>query len=249
MRTLLLLTGIAAIVGTSAASSPNASPESTPPRPFHVGETFTYDAKVNFLHAGSATMKVLDVEPIRGHPTYHTSFDVDGHVLFFHVRDHSESWFDTTKIVSLHQVQHIDETDYHADRVYDFYPDRQIYVRNDTTGHSVSDPLDEDAFLYFIRTIPLEVGKTYRFDRYYHLEKNPVVITVERREHIKVPAGEFDAIVIQPTIKSAGLFSEKRKTELWLADDSTRAILRLKSKLPIGTFYLELKKAEFANRS
>lgn len=243
----MLLAAVSTFVGASAVTTPR--PEGPASRPFHVGETLIYDAKVNFLHAGSATMKVVDVEPIRGHAAFHTTFDVDGHVLFFHVRDHSESWFDTTNIVSLHQIQHIDETDYHADRVYDFYPDRKIYVRNDTVGQSVSNPLDEDAFLYFIRTIPLEVGKTYRFDRYYHLERNPVVITVERKEHISVPAGEFDAIVIQPTIKSAGLFSEKRKTELWLADDSTRAILRLKSKLPIGTFYLELKKAEFANRS
>ena len=248
MRTLILLTAMVAALGVSTTPR-DAAVEPFASRPFHVGETFTYDAKINFLHAGSATMKVVDVEPIRGHLAYHTTFDVNGHVLFFHVRDHSESWFDTTTIVSLHQIQRIDETDYHASRVYDFYPDRKIYVRNDTVGHSVSDPLDEDSFLYFIRTIPLEVGKTYRFDRYYHLERNPVVITVERKERIKVPAGEFDAIVIQPTIQSAGLFSEKRKTELWLADDSTRAILQLKSKLPIGTFYLVLKKAEFANRS
>lgn len=248
MRTLILLATASTLVGASTAPTPRPE-EVAPSRPFHVGETFTYDAKINFLHAGHATMRVADIEPIRGRAAYHTTFDVDGHVLFFHVRDHSESWFDTTNIVSLHQIQRIDETDYHANRVYDFFPDRKIYVRNDTVGQSVSNPLDEDSFLYFIRTIPLEVGKTYRFDRYYHLERNPVVITVERKEHISVPAGEFDAIVIQPTIKSAGLFSEKRKTELWLADDSTRAILRLKSKLPIGTFYLELKKAEFANRS
>lgn len=247
MRTLILLAAASTAVGASA--TPSRPTEEPAARPFHVGETFTYDAKVNFLHAGSAAMRVVDVEPIRGRPAFHTTFDVNGRVLFFHVRDHSESWFDTTNIVSLHQIQHIDENDYHADRVYDFYPDRRIYVRNDTVGQSVAEPLDEDAFLYFIRTIPLEVGKTYRFDRYYHLERNPVVITVERKEHISVPAGEYDAIVIQPTIKSAGLFSEKRKTELWLADDSTRAILRLKSKLPFGTFYLELKKAEFANRS
>ncbi len=245
MRTLLLLAVASTFLGAPHAPTSNEAPG----RSFHVGETLTYDAKINFLHAGGATMRVVDVEPIRGRAAFHTTFDVDGHVLFFHVRDHSESWFDTTSIVSLHQIQHIDETDVHADRVYDFYPEKKIYVRNDTVGQSVADPLDEDTFLYYLRTIPLEVGKTYRINRYYHLERNPVVITVERKERVSVPAGDFDAFVVQPTIKSGGLFSEKRKTELWIADDSTRVILRLKSKLPIGTFYLELKKAEFANRS
>ena len=96
--------------------------------------------------------------------------------------------------------------------------------------------------------MPLEVGKTYEFNRYYHVDRNPVVIKVDRREHIKVPAGEFDAIVVKPTIKSKGLFSENGQAEVWFADDSTRTVLRLKSKLSFGTLYLELKQAEYASR-
>jgi hypothetical protein len=113
---------------------------------------------------------------------------------------------------------------------------------------SVAEPLDEGSFIYFMRSVPLEVGKTYSFDRYYHPDRNPVVIYVDRKEHIKVPAGEFDAIVVKPTIKSKGLFSENGQAEVWFSDDSTRTLLRLKSKLPIGTLYLELKNAEYAAR-
>ena len=36
-------------------------------------------------------------------------------------------------------------------------------------------------------------------------------------------------------------------SERWL-DDSARTLLRLKSKLPFGTLYLELKQAEYASR-
>jgi hypothetical protein len=94
----------------------------------------------------------------------------------------------------------------------------------------------------------LEVGKTYEFNRYYHPDRNPVVIKVLRRERITVPAGDFDAIVVQPIIKSRGLFSEGGQALVWFADDSTRMLLRLKSKLPFGTLYLELKQAEYASR-
>jgi hypothetical protein len=112
----------------------------------------------------------------------------------------------------------------------------------------VSEPLDEASFIYFMRTVPLEVGKTYQFDRYYHPDRNPVIIQVERKEHIKVPAGEFDAIVVKPIIKAKGLFSEEGDAEVWFSDDSARTLLRLKSKLPFGTLYLELKQAEYASR-
>jgi hypothetical protein len=214
--------------------------------PFHIGERLTYQARVNFLHAGAATMNIEGAEDIRGHSTYHSVFDIHGRVLWFHVDDHSESWFDPSTMISYRQVQHIDESRYKADRVYEFYPERRVYVRNGQEGQSVANPLDENAFIYFMRTIPLDVGKTYTFNRYYHLDRNPIVLTVERREHIKVPAGEFDALVLKPTIKSNGLFSESRDTEVWLADDSSRTLLRLKSKLPVGTLYLELKQAEYA---
>lgn len=259
MRTAFVLLGFASLVGVpdsphraappSREGSLRAPARSTSAYPFHVGERFTYAAKVNFLNAGSATMSVEDVETVRGHPTYHTIFDVRGHVLFFHVNDHYESWFDTTSLISLHQTQSIDEGSQKVDRTYDFYPDRRVYVRNGVENPSVADPLDEGSFIYFLRSLNLEVGKTYSFNRYYHLDRNPVVIHVERKEHISVPAGEYDAIVVQPIIKSRGLFSENGQAEVWLSDDSTHTVVQLKSKLSFGTLYLQLKQADYASRN
>lgn len=245
MRSLLLLAAAAAAIGSAdgfvrTRSGPSPAHVETKV-PFHVGEKMTYQAKVNFINAGTATMSVEDIEPVRGRPTYHTIFDVRGKLLLFHVNDHYESWFDTASLVSLHHTQHIDETKNQADRTYDFYPERKVYVRNGVENPSVPDPLDEGSFIYFMRSVPLEVGKTYEFNRYYHVDRNPVVIQVERKERIKVPAGEFDAIVVKPIIKSKGLFSENGEAEVWFSDDSTRTLLRLKSKLPFGTLYLELK--------
>jgi len=243
MRPLLLVV-LAGLIGPVSHRQP------APYRvPFKVGEKLEYQAKVNFVNAGKATMSVEDIVPIRGHPTYHTVFNIRGGILFFHVDDHYESWFDTTSLVSLHHVQHIDETKYSTDKTYDFYPDRRVYVRNGGQENpSVAEPLDEGSFIYFMRTLKLEVGKTYEFNRYYHLDRNPVVIKVVRREHIHVPAGDFDAIVLQPIIKSRGLFSEGGQAEVWFADDSAHTLLRLKSKLPFGTLYLELKQAEYASQ-
>ena len=244
MRRMLWI-ALTSLIGLASRPEPPA-----PYRvPFRVGEKLEYQAKVNFVSAGKATMSVEDIVPIRGHPTYHTVFNIRGGILFFHVDDHYESWFDTTSLVSLHHVQHIDETKYSTDKTYDFYPERRVYVRNGGQENpSVAEPLDEGSFIYFMRSVPLEVGKTYSFDRYYHPDRNPVVIYVDRKERIKVPAGEFDAIVVKPTIKSKGLFSENGQAEVWFSDDSTRTLLRLKSKLPVGTLYLELKNAEYAAR-
>src|SRR3569833_1470247 len=214
MRSLVLLLALTAVVGAADVQSPStqiagAVENDGPFRvPFKPGEKLTYAAKVNFMSAGTATMSVEGIEMIRDRPTYHTIFNVKGRVLFFHVDDHYESWFDTTNLVSLHHVQHIDETKRQIDKVYDFYPDRRVYVRNGQENPSVEQPLDEGSFIYFMRSVPLEVGKTYEFNRYYQPDKNPVIIKVDRREHITVPAGEFDAIVVKPIIMSKGLVGE-----------------------------------------
>ena len=123
MRSLVFLLALTGVVGAASIPRQAASSESRSASsdsvvefdgPFHVpfkpGEKLSYAAKVNFLSAGSASMSVEGIEAIRGRPTFHTVFNVKGRVLFFHVDDHYESWFDTTTLVSLHHVQHIDET-------------------------------------------------------------------------------------------------------------------------------------------
>ena len=110
-----------------------------------------------------------------------------------------------------------------------------------TTRKTVEQPLDEGAFLYFVRTIPLVMGKTYDFHRYFIPERNPVRLKVLRRERVTVPAGTFNAIVVQPVIKTRGIFSEKGEAQVWLSDDPQRMLLQVKSKLSFGSLNLYLK--------
>jgi hypothetical protein len=69
-------------------------------------------------------------------------------------------------------------------------------------------------------------------------------VTVLRRERIRVPAGTFDAIVVRPTIKTTGIFSEGGRAEVWFADDSTRRMLQMTSRLSLGSLSLELRRIE-----
>src|SRR5690242_1617088 len=160
MRTQLALLALVGLF-TAADTRPTVPPprQTAPARlPFGVGERLSYQAKVNFLNAGSASMSVEDVEPVRGHTTFHTIFDVSGRVLFFHVNDHYESWFDTTSLISLHHAQSIDEGSRKDERNYDFYPERRVYVRNGQEFPSVAEPLDEGSVSYLMRLLALEVG-------------------------------------------------------------------------------------------
>ncbi|MDB4916740.1 MAG: hypothetical protein JWM95_4384 [Gemmatimonadetes bacterium] len=217
------------------------APESRVRVPFGVGERLEYDVKFGKLKVGSGSMEVADVQDIRGRETWHTIFSVKGGTFFYRVNDLYESWFDTRTGNSLKFRQDLNEGRRDVERIFNIFPDRGVFVENgDTAQVSVHNPLDDGSFLYFIRTIPLVVGETYTFERYFRPDRNPVTIKVARKERITVPAGEFDAIVLQPIIKTKGIFSENGHAELWLSDDANRIMLQMKSGLSFGSINLYL---------
>jgi hypothetical protein len=213
--------------------------------PFKLGESTAYDVKFGILHVGSATADVAGVENIRGRSAWHTVFRMKGGTLFYHVNDVFESWIDRTTLSSLRFYQTQQEGSGSREKRYEIYPDKLTYVEMDKKPPrehpGVKDPLDDGSFLFFIRTIPLAVGQTYESNRYFRPERNPVRIRVLRKERITVPAGTFDCIVVQPVIKTTGIFSEHGQAEVWLTDDPRHLVVQLKSHLSFGSINLYLR--------
>jgi hypothetical protein len=210
--------------------------------PFDTGERLTFDVRFGGIKVGTGRMEVVGTQDVRGRETWHTRFTVKGGIPFYRVNDRLESWIDTRTFESLRFVQDLEEGRRDKERSFEIYPDRAIYTENGAKQTpSVDNPLDDAAFMYFVRTIPLEVGKTYEFNRYFRPDRNPVQIRVLRKESITVPAGKFQTIVIQPIIKSKGIFSEKGHAEMWLTDDPRRLLVQMKTDLSIGSLNLYLR--------
>ena len=246
-RIHLKLAVAAALVSSAGPAYAQAAFVADHDRPFTIGERLTYNIRVGKLGRGSAVMSIKNVDTVRGTPVLHTVFTVNGSLLFFKVRDYYESWFDPRSMVSLKYRQDIDQGPYDRLRKYDIYPDRKVYfdsVKNLELPTSEL-PLDDGSFIYFLRTIPLEIGKTYSFNRYFKPDRNPVIVSVVRRERIRVPAGDFDALVLQPKIKAKGIFAEEASAEVWIADDPSRLMLMLRTKLPgVGNAVFQLRSIE-----
>ena len=248
MRRILIKSVVAVALASSAAPAhAQIDFASNPDRPFSVGERLTYGIRVGKLGRGNAVMEIKRADTVRGVPVLHTIFTVNGSLLFFKVHDYYESWFDPHSMVSLQYRQDIDQGPYDRLRKYDIFPDRGVYfdsVKN-VELPTTELPLDDGSFLYFLRTIPLKVGETYQFNRYFKPDRNPVTVTVARRERIRVPAGEFDALVLQPKIKAKGIFAEEARAEVWVADDASRIMLMMRTRLPtVGTATFQLRSIE-----
>ena len=206
-----------------------------------------YEVKLGIARLGKASVEVKAVEAVRTRPAWKAELRIDGKIPWVYslVATHT-TWFDTASLYSLRYHRDQVERGRERDTYYEIFPERSTYrtkVVPDTMKEvsSVADPLDEASFLYFIRTTPLEVGQTYTYQRYFRLDRNPVIIRVLERDTISVPAGmDFPAIVIQPSIKTRGLFEEGGKAKIWLSDDQARIILKIQSEVAGGAAALHL---------
>jgi Protein of unknown function (DUF3108) len=200
------------------------------------GEKLEYDVSLGGIGVGRGSMELVGYDTVRGHRVLHSVFRVNGGILWYKVDDVLESRFDPTTMISYRFVQRINEVNYHRLRVYDFYPESAMYVQEGKPQQpSVKEPLDDGAFFYFVRTVPLVIGETYSFERYFLPDRNPVIVKVLRRDTITVKAGRFPAIVIRPIIKSGGLFAEGGEATMWLSDDDRHMLvqMKVKTKVPI----------------
>ena len=70
-------------------------------------------------------------------------------------------------------------------------------------------------------------------------------VKVVGRERVEVPAGTFDAVIVEPEIEGVGgIFkkSPKASIQIWLTDDEWRTPLKLRSKVAVGHFTAVLTK-------
>jgi hypothetical protein len=233
-------------VATSLAAQSVSLPANAAPVPWSVGERLVYDVRFGFIKAGSGEMVMRGVESVRGRPAWHGRFTVHGGYLALRVDDVLETWMDAVTLSSLRFEQDFKEIGRERQKTFEIFPDKKTYVQSGKPEKpSVAEPLDDGSFLYFIRTVPLEPGQTYEFHRYFIPDRNPVKIRVLRRESVNVPAGTFNCVVLQPVIKTKGIFSENGQAEIWLTDDERRIMVQMKSKLAFGSLNLFLRTASF----
>ena len=245
MKTPLLIAASALCLSATIFSAP--AQKSSGKR---VVEHADFDVKLGFVHVGTGEWTVLAYDTVAGSPAFHAILSIDGGFGPAKVQDRFESWGDATSwrtsrdVFSRRFIQNQHEVTYHKNVRYEISPEAEEWVRSDGKRDKTptTKPLDDLTMLVFIRSLPLKVGDVYDIPRYFKAEGNPLVLRVERKEKITVPAGTFETVVVRPVIRTSGLFGEGGEAELFLTDDRYHSLVQLKSKVKaIGSLTLQLK--------
>jgi hypothetical protein len=242
-RTLHLAVAALQLAAPLAGQTPADSAGDLTER-FPVGETLLYDARFGLLTLGTGMMHVAGVDTVRGVPSKHMVFVLQGGSFFYRINDRLDSWVGVHDFASRRFVQDFQEGDTKRYTAYEIYPDSGFYRQDGVDGSlpTSPDPLDDTAFFYFVRTVELEDGERYEYHRYFRPDRNPVVLEVLGRDTLDLPAGRFPTIVVRPIIQGRGILAEAKEPRMWLSDDERRIMVQLKVKFAsIATITLRLR--------
>jgi hypothetical protein len=206
------------------------------PYPFSVGETLRYDAKLGYFPVGEATVSVTRLAKERGTESFVFTMAGQGGPPGWRVRYDMTSWVGTGRFNSLRFHRRLEQGSKIDEHGYVIVPDSARYREDGVPGDWVApaNPLDELAFLYYLRAAPLEVGRSYSLARYFKTGYNPIEVSVAGRESIAMPDG-------RPAPCLALLVTTRGTTmRVWLTDDARRLPAQLEIPLPFGSVTLTL---------
>lgn len=123
--------------------------------------------------------------------------------------------------------------------ILDHAAKKATYI-NHISGERLSFAISESAMdplscFYYIRTLPLEVGRSVYVDVFDNKKSYRAEVQVLKKEVVETPLGAFNTILIKPLIRSEGIFYRRGDLYIWLTDDKRRVPVQLKTKVALGS--------------
>lgn len=208
-------------------------------------ETFVYDIAWGPVKAGYVILST-DFNPVEN------TIILGGKALsnnfvsaFYKMRDYILSTIDADGLYPIFFEQHLREgKKYKADRWMLFDKEAgKIHVKEKgfktvETNDYVYDFL---SILYYVRSMKTSPGDTFTLKTYTDSKIHPIRIKCASKEKIKVDAGLFDCLRLEPSLAGDGkTFNRKDKLEVFISDDSRRLPVLIRSKIKFGSITAKL---------
>ena len=98
--------------------------------------------------------------------------------------------------------------------------------------------------MYFLRNRPLQVGTTETLHIYDSDSYAAIPVNVIRAETVTLPAfREVEALLVQPQIKTGGIFRRTGDVQMWLSGDRYKVPVKIVTFIALGKVTIELMSA------
>ncbi len=204
-----------------------------------MGETLEYEAKLGVIPIGTARMTVNPMTRERGAEAFVFAATGEGRPMGIRVGADLTSYVGARGFNSLRFHRKLYQGGSVDESRFQIVPDSSRYRQDGVPQDWAAprNPLDELAFLYYLRTAPLKVGATYQIPRYFKTGYNPIQVRVLGRVEWQLPDGR--------TVPAFNLEITSRNLlmNVTMTDDARRLPVELDLPLPFGRVTLELTSA------
>ncbi|MFN2370393.1 MAG: DUF3108 domain-containing protein [Candidatus Krumholzibacteriia bacterium] len=243
---VLLLGGLTPpgpVPAAAADDAPGAAPAAAP-TVFGPGEKMTFSIDYGIINAGDGSLEVVGLEEFAGRTVYRIESKANSNRFFssvYKVRDKIETYIDVEHLHSLYFHKRLREGDYRKTEeiTFDHEACKAVYADGRTfdTEPGVQDVLS--AFFY-VRNLDLAPGKVYSVPAHASRKTYELKVVVHGRERVKVKAGTFDCLVVEPMLEGEGLFKHEGKLTMYITDDAQRVPVLIRTKVPVGSIDVQL---------
>lgn len=246
--TTSILTLAVGILLTCASSSAEVKPA------WQAGEELNYAVRYGPIRAGNAKLAVEKDFTWKGIPSYRLHHSATSAGWFFYrVSNSIVSYIASDGLLSLRHEKVQREGDYRNNEVVLFDRDDQVIrqTRNENERamkYSDIRTVDLLTALYQLRSMDLQVGQVVKIPVIDGDEEYILEVPIRRKEKTNVPAGEFNCLVLEPRIKSDGLFNLKGRLVIWITDDERHIPVKIRAMIPVGTVVASLESFEGLTR-
>ncbi|HEX2983372.1 MAG TPA: DUF3108 domain-containing protein [Ignavibacteriales bacterium] len=213
---------------------------------FTVGEKLTFEVKYGFVTAGTAVMQIPKFKKISGRKVYHVSFEVNSIPTFdpfYKVRDRYESYLDYEGLFPWRFEQHIREGGYSRD-FSAFFDHRKGKAKTTEGEYNIPQYVNDIISAFYIaRTFDyseMKTGDKIHLENFYKDKVYPLDVVYRGKERVKVAAGEFECVIVEPLVQEGGLFKSEGSILVWLTNDELKLPVKVMTKVIIGSIDAEL---------
>ena len=214
-----------------------------PNNAFRIGERLVFSVEYGPVKAGQAIMEVPEIVEVNGRRCYHVIFEAKSSELFsnfFEVKDRVESFMDVDGLFPWRFEKHLREGNFRSDMRIEYDQINHIAITNKDTMDVPPFVQDILSGFYYGRIQELQIGKTIYIDHHSGRKIYPLKVKVLKKDRVKVPAGVFTCVVIEPVLKAVGIFKHTGRLRVWLTDDERKIPVLMKSKMIIGSVAAKL---------
>lgn len=161
--------------------------------------------------------------------------------MFYPVNDLIESYIDVTSFYPYRYRSVQQEGAYRGNKEIVFDRENNIAtlinhkaggkIHKSEISPGAQDPL---SVVYYLRTLPLDIGKDINIDVSDGNKNWTLVVRVLKKEKVTTPAGSFDTIKVNALMRYEGLFVNKGDVTVWFTDDPARLPVMMEGKIKIG---------------